>query len=324
MRRPDEAGVTNMSVLEPEVVAAIDDLGLAARRVVEGMRAGEHRSPFHGFNHEFSQYREYRPGDDLKYLDWKALGRTDRLYTRLFLETTDMAVVFVVDASASMGFPAEGDASKGSAAGISKLRYATILGAALAHMVIGSGDAAGLLAVSGDDMTWVPARGGRGHLRLLLQRLAALEAGGSWQPRASLRRAAELLRRRGLLVVLSDLYDDEHGTFNELERAVARGHEVAALHVLSRQELELPYEGPLELTDLEDGGRRLTDVAKVREVYRARIDAFCEGWKRRTTAAGIDYQRFVTDEAPSQTLRQYLVRRSASAGVTRPHLHRKR
>jgi uncharacterized protein (DUF58 family) len=316
-----------MGVLEPEVVAAIDDLGLAARRVVEGLRAGEHRSPFHGFNHEFSQYREYRPGDDLKYLDWKALGRTDRLYTRLFLETTNMAVVFVVDASASMGFPVAGDSSgapAGGSAGVSKLRYASVMTAALAHLLIGSGDAAGLLALSDRNTTWLPARGGRAHLQHLLQRLARLEPGGAWQPQRALRRAAELLRRRGLLVVLSDFYDDEDATFAELKRCAARGHEVAMLHVLSRPELELPYDGPLEFTDMEGNARRLTEPAKVRDAYRERIAAFCEGWRQRATAAGIDYQRLVTDEPPSTALRQYLVRREIAAGHTHTHPHRKR
>lgn len=301
------------SVLRPEVVAAIEDLGLAARLVVEGARAGEHRSPFHGFNHEFSRYREYRPGDDLKYLDWKALARTDRLYTRLFLETTNMSVVFVIDTSASMDFPE----------GVSKLRYATIVGAALAHLVIGSGDAAGLMAVGGKGSTYLPARGGRGHLRLLLQRLARLDAGGSWDPARAIRRAAELLRRRGLLVVLSDFYDDEEATLLELKRAMARGHEVAMLQVISPDELELPYDGPLELADLEAGTRRLTDATKVREAYRERVAAFCDDWRRRATRAGIDYQRFVTGEPPSSALRQYLVRRDAAAGLGHRHPHRK-
>jgi len=302
-----------MALLRPEVVAAIDDLGLAARKVVEGMRAGEHRSPFHGFNHEFSQYREYRPGDDLKYLDWKALGRTDRLYTRLFLETTNMSVVFVVDASASMGFPEE----------LSKLRYGAIAAAALAHLVVTSGDAAGLLAASDDDLVYVPARGGRGHLQLLLQRLDRLQPAGVWRPARAVRRAAELLRRRGLLVVLSDFYDDEEATFAEMKRAAASGHEVAMMHVLSRAELDLPYDGSVELIDMESEDHRLADTTGVRDRYRRRVAAFCDAWRQRATGAGIDYQMLVTDEPPADALRRYLVRREAAAGAPHTHHHRK-
>jgi len=306
--------VLKVPALDPGVVAAIDDLGLAARLVVEGMRAGEHRSPFHGFNLEFSQYREYRPGDDLKYFDWKALARTDRLYTRQFRETTNMEVVFVLDASASMDFPA-GD--------VSKFDYATIVTAAMAYLVITGGDAAGLLAMNDDGLTYVPARGGRGHLQLLLGRLARIEPHGRWQPRRAISRAAELLRRRGMLVVLSDFYDEEDATLVELKRAGARGHEVAMLQLISRQELDLPYNGALEFADLEDGARCLTDVAATRQAYKESISAFCDGWRQRARTGGIEYERFLTDQSPSWALRQYLVRREAAAGLSHTHPHRK-
>ncbi len=305
---------TAVSALDPEVVAAIDDLALAARLVVEGMRSGEHRSPFHGFNLEFSQYREYRPGDDLKYLDWKALARTDRLYTRQFQETTNMAVVFVVDASASMDFPSPG---------VSKLAYASVIVAAMAHLVITSGDAAGLMAMNGDGLSYVPARGGRAHLQRVLRHLARLRPGGGWQPRRAVGRAAELLRRRGMLVVVSDFYDEEDGTLIELKRATARGHEVAMLHTLSPEELELPYSGALEFTDLEGEARRLTDVATSGELYRSRIAEFCDRWRSRARGSGIEYERLVTDRPPALALRQYLARRQAAAGLSHTHPHRK-
>src|SRR5689334_2261575 len=147
------------SALSASVVAAIDDLELAARLVVEGLRAGSHRSPFHGYSSEFQQHRPYRAGDDLKYLDWKLLARTDRLYTRQFRETTSMSVMLVLDGSASMAFPETG---------LSKWRYAAIAAAALAHMVVSQGDAVGLLAMTGNRMTYLPAKGGRPHLRSLI------------------------------------------------------------------------------------------------------------------------------------------------------------
>jgi len=306
--------IGSVSALSPDVVAAIDDLELAARLVVEGMRAGEHRSPFHGFSLEFSQYREYRPGDDLKYLDWKALARTDRLYTRQFRETTNMAVVFVLDASASMGFP---DAD------VSKLAYASIITAAMAYLVITGGDAAGLMAMSDEGLIYLPARGGRAHLQLLLRRLANIEPRGRWRPQHAIKRAAELLRRRGMLVALSDFYDQEDATLVELKRAGARGHEVAMLQILSRHEIDLPYKGSLEFTDVEDGARCLTDATASREAYKERVEAFCTGWRSRARAAGIEYERFITDEAPSRALRQYLVRREKAAGLSHTHPHRK-
>jgi len=303
-----------VSALSPDVVAAIDDLELAARLVVEGARAGEHRSPFHGFNLEFSKYREYRPGDDLKYLDWKALARTDRLYTRQFRETTNMSVVFVLDASASMAFPDDD---------VSKFQYASIVTAAMAYLVIAGGDAAGLMAMNDDGLTYLPARGGRAHLQLLLQRLARIEAKGRWRPRHAISRAAELLRRSGMLVVMSDFYDDEEETLVELKRAGARGHEVVMLQLLSPQEIDLPYRGPMEFADLEGGALRLTDATASREAYRDAVAAFCDGWRGRARAGGIEYERFVTDQPPSRALRQYLVRRQAAAGLRHTHPHRK-
>src|SRR5881628_3886180 len=139
-----------MTALSPAVVAAIDDLELAARIVVEGLRTGGHRSPFHGYSTEFRQHRPYRAGDDLKHLDWKLFARSDRLYTRQYLETTNLSVMIVLDTSASMGFPEPG---------VSKLRYGAILAAALAHLVSERGNAVGLMTMNGERLEYVPARG---------------------------------------------------------------------------------------------------------------------------------------------------------------------
>ncbi|MEO6877326.1 MAG: DUF58 domain-containing protein, partial [Gemmatimonadaceae bacterium] len=164
---------TTSTALSASVVAAIDDLELAARLVVEGLRTGGHRSPFHGYSTEFRQHRPYRAGDDLKYLDWKLFGRSDRLYTRQFRETTNLSVMIVLDASASMAFPEEGT---------SKLRYATIVAAALSYLVSEQGHAVGLMTSTSGKLTYVPARGGRPHLRSLLARLDRLSPAGAWDP----------------------------------------------------------------------------------------------------------------------------------------------
>src|SRR4051812_33888410 len=159
-------------VLDPSTVAAIDDLELAARLVVEGLRSGEHRSPFHGFSAEFSQHRPYRAGDDLKYLDWKLLARTDRLYSRQFRETTNLSAMIVLDTSASMAFPPSG---------VSKFRYASIVAAALAYLIIDRGDAAGLMTMSGGALRFLPARSGRTHLRALLAQIERTTPSGAFE-----------------------------------------------------------------------------------------------------------------------------------------------
>ena len=188
------------SLLSPAVVAAIDDLELAARVVVEGLRVGGHRSPFHGYGADFQQHRPYRAGDDLKYLDWKVYARSNRLYTRQFRETTNVSVMFVLDTSASMAF---------APGGISKLRYASIVTAALAYLASEQGNAVGCMTMTDGNLAYLPARSGRGHLRSLLARIDGLTAAGAWQPATVIGRAAELLQRRGLIGVSSDFYDDE-------------------------------------------------------------------------------------------------------------------
>jgi uncharacterized protein (DUF58 family) len=235
------------------VVAAIDDLEVVARHIVEGLRTGEHRSPFHGFSAEFSQYRPYRPGDDLKYLDWKVLARTDRLYTRQFRETTNLSATLVVDASASMAYPSAADASA-NGAGVSKFVYARLIAAALAYLLVQQGDAVGLMTMVDDKFVYVPPRGGRMHLRRVLAQLSVLKPAGGWRPGAVIARAAELLRRRGVLLALSDFYDAEAETLTELKRAARRGHETAILQIMSRREIEFPYTGGMEFQDLETGG----------------------------------------------------------------------
>ena len=304
------------TVLDPAVVAAIDDLEVAARYIVEGLRTGEHRSPFHGFSAEFSQYRPYRPGDDLKYLDWKVLARTDRLYTRQFRETTNLAAMLVVDASASMAYPSAGAGRAGKTHGASKFAYARMIAAALAYLLIEQGDAVGLMTTENDRLVYLPPRGGKTHLRRVLAELSRLTPSGSWTPGTVIARAAELLRRRGLLLMLSDFYDDELATLTELKRAARRGHEAAVLQVMSRPEIEFPYSGGTEFEDLESPARRIVDAAAIGREYRARVAAFLERWRTDARTAGLDYALLTTDRPPDEALRGYLIRRGAGRDVT--------
>ena len=291
-----------MNALSPAVVAAIDDLELAARVVVEGLRVGGHRSPFHGYGAEFQQHRPYRAGDDLKYLDWKVYARSNRLYTRQFRETTNVSVMLVLDTSASMAFPETG---------VSKFRYACIIAAAIAYLASEQGNAVGLLTMTDDRMVYLPARSGRVHLRTLLARIDGLRPAGTWHPARVIRRAAELLERRGLMMVLSDFYDEESNTQRELRHVVQRGHDVAMLQVIARDERALTFETQVELRDLETGERRLVEPQTAGVVYRDAMTQFLERCRSFAQHEGIDYGLLDTSEAPERALRDYLVRRSA-------------
>jgi uncharacterized protein (DUF58 family) len=258
--------------------------------------SGLHRSPFHGYSAEFSQYRHYRPGDDLKYVDWKRVARTDRVYTKQFRETTNMGAAIVVDTSASMAFPERS---------MSKFRYCVVAAAALAHLISSQGDGVGLVTTD----AFLAPRPGRQHLRRLLAALAGTVATGSWRPAETVRRASERLGRRGLLLVFSDLYDQENETFAELRRAARMGHEVALFQVISRDEIEFGYRRDVEFVDLETGESLAVDAAAARRDYADAVTAFLESWRRRAGAEGFQYSLMVTDVPPDRALRNFLVAR---------------
>jgi len=216
-----------------------------------------------------------------------------------------MSVMIVLDASASMDFPATG---------VSKFRYATVLAAALSYLIVTDGDRAGLMTSTGGALTYVPVRGGRLHLRTLLSQLERLTPAGVWKPAQSIARAADILKRRGLVIVISDFYDAEEETLRELKRVRRRGHDVAMLQIVSRPEIDFSYDGQIEFEDLESGGKQLVDATTATAGYRTAIGAFLAEWKRRARQDGIEYARFTTDQPPSDALRSYLVQRGS-----RPH-----
>jgi uncharacterized protein (DUF58 family) len=271
---------TGDPLLDPVLLNAIGDLELVARVTVDGTVSGLHRSPFHGFSAEFQQYRHYRPGDDLKYVDWKLLARTDRVYTKQYRETTNLVAQIAVDASASMAYRGE--------RGVSKIDYARMLAAALAHIAAGQGDAVGLSVFADALRAYVPGRSGQAHLRRVLLALTSMEAGGATAAAAALKRATDFLKRRGLLIVVSDLYDEDGGVEEELRRALRIGHEVAVFHVLTSDEVEFPF---------TDG-------------YRREFAAFLDRWRGRCAASGIDYTLVTTDAPLDRALRGYLIRRA--------------
>jgi uncharacterized protein (DUF58 family) len=285
--------------LDPQMLAAIGDLEFIARVTVEGALSGLHRSPFHGYSAEFSQYRHYRPGDDLKYIDWKLFARTDRIYTKQYRETTNARMQIVLDGSASMAYrPVDG---------VSKFEYARMLSAALAHLVAGQGDATGLTIFDAGIRSHIGSRPGRSHLRRVLTTLANATPGGRGEPARALRRAVDMFRSRGILVHISDLYDAEDAVQAELVRAAHIGHDVTVCHVLTRDELEWRWDD-LEVEDSETG-ERVVSGARARDEYRSKVTAFVDGWRSACTREGMEYVLARTDTPLDATLRSYLLQR---------------
>ncbi|MCA1585940.1 MAG: DUF58 domain-containing protein [Acidobacteria bacterium] len=299
-------------IVAPAERSTLRDLELIARATAEGLRQGLHRSPFHGYSAEFSQYRHYRPGDDLKYVDWKAFGRTDRLYTRQFRETSNLDALFVVDVSRSMNFPAADSHERGSVRHErTKLALAQAAAAALATLVIDQGDTAGLLAV-GDSTSFVPARSGRHHLHLLLASLARLTASAVTPVSTALKRVSVVAARRGLVVLLSDLYDDE-AALGEVRRLSRMRHEVIVCHVLARAELHLRRVPAGEFVDLETGTRATVDPGAASATYEQAFATFLSRVTHSLAREGVDYVRLVTDEPIEAALRRFLVARRGRA-----------
>jgi uncharacterized protein (DUF58 family) len=294
-------------VVSPAELSSLRDLEILARTTVEGLRQGLHRSPFHGYSAEFSQYRHYRPGDDLKYVDWKLFGRTDRLYSRQFRETTNMSALFVVDVSRSMDFPSDGVQTK--------FALARATAAVLATLVIDQGDAAGLLALADERpgaAAYVPPRSGRHHLHMCLAELARLRSEGDVAIGTVLRRATALLRRRGLIVVISDLYDEDD-VLKEVRRLSRMGHDVVVIHIMAREEVSLPRGGAVEFEDLESGARVVTNADAIAVAYQQNIQAFVTKVEHGMAREGVGYLRLITGEPLEPALRRYLVARRGGA-----------
>jgi uncharacterized protein (DUF58 family) len=293
-----------IATLDPRVLSAISDLELVARVTVDGTIAGLHRSPFHGYSAEFSQYRPYRAGDDLKYVDWKLYARTDRFYTKQFRETTNLRALMAVDASGSMGYA--------GANGVTKATYARLLGAALSHLLAAQGDGIGLVVYDLAVRKFIPSRTGRAHIRSLLVAFSQVEPGGRTAAAPALKRASELLKRRGLIMLFSDLYDDEDAVERELRRAVRMGHELAVFHILTPDEVTLRLTGDVEVEDLESRQTVLTRGSEVRGQYQTRFGEFLERWRARCATHGVDYTQALTDAPLDETLRPFLLRRRAA------------
>lgn len=281
-------------VVSSSELQSLRDLELVTRKTVEGLRQGLHRSPFHGYSAEFSQYRHYRPGDDLKYVDWKAFARTDRLYTRQFRETTNLAALFVLDVSRSMNFGGKFDLAR---------QVTAILGT----LVLDQGDAAGVLAVD-DRARLVPPRSGHHHLRVFLAQVGQLAPTGEASLGDALRKAATVMKRRGLVIVVSDLYEDAEA-LPQVRRLARMGHDVVVIHTLAREELTLDVGGAAELVDLESGRSLMVQPSAVRDGYVAAVRQWLTSVHDAVTGDGIEYLRLLTGEPLEPALRRFLMRR---------------
>jgi uncharacterized protein (DUF58 family) len=288
--------------LDPLDIALLESMSVRARVIVEGAFAGLHGNPHTGASIEFSEHKEYAPGDDIRRIDWKAVGRVDRYYLKRFEDETEMRTFLLVDASASMGY---------GRAGTTKLTYASYLAAALAYLLAQQGDPAGLVVFDADTRTYVPPRTRGGHVRDVLGALDAVYPAGATDPARALSYVAELADRRSLIVLFSDLLDAPAALSDRLRQLRARGHDVAVFQVLDPDEIELPFDDLTEFQGLEPGDERrlLIDPRDLAAAFKQASAALRERWRRACIEARADYQQATTSEPPAEALRAFLFAR---------------
>ncbi|MCP4547537.1 MAG: DUF58 domain-containing protein [bacterium] len=276
---------------------------LMARLVVEGFIAGLHRSPFHGFSVEFSEYRPYIPGEPASRVDWKAFARTDRHFVKLFEEETNLRGTLLLDGSRSMDF--SGDPHR-----VTKFRYASMLTAGLAYLLIHQQDAVGLITFDEQIRRILPARSVRRHLYDLLIALEQNEPGGMTDVGDALHRAAERVGRRGLVILLSDLLDDPERVLAGLKHFRHRGHEVLVFHILDPLERDLDIRREVRLEDLETGEHLRTQPWFIRKEVGERVDAWVRGLESECRTHRIEYVPLTTDMPFDIALRRVLDHRA--------------
>jgi uncharacterized protein (DUF58 family) len=294
---------TRVDLLEPRELAALGGLEFVARQVVEGFLTGLHRSPHRGFSVEFAEHRMYQPGDDLRYIDWRMFGRSDRYYVKQFEEETNLRAYLLVDASSSMGWTSDPRAVP------PKSWYARQLAACLALLLLRQGDAVGLVGFDVAMREHILPRGGRRQWRELLRGIGSLEPQGRTEAAPALRDIAARLRRRGLIVLISDLLVDSEATRVALRFLRHRGHEVLVFHLLDPGERELPGIGDARFVDPETNEELPVSVADLRTEYREAVRQALEEWKRTCAPLGIDYVLVPTDQPMVHALRAYLHKR---------------
>lgn len=284
--------------LDPAMLARISDLALLARTVVDGFMHGQHRSLRKGSSSDFAEHRSYQPGDDLRRIDWRVFGRTDRFYVKEYEADTNASVTFVLDASGSMDF---------GSGPLTKFRYGQFLVASLAWLSQQQGDRVGLAMFSKDLTDIVPAS--TRHLQLLLHTLQRAKVGGPSELVVAIDKMAHLTTRAGIIVLVTDCYDSADTIANSVGSLRMRGHDVIVFHLVDPAERDFPYTQALTFEDAESGARLPLRPEDLRGKYQKLLTQHHDLLTKRLTGTGADYVRVYTDKPLDYALHEYLDRR---------------
>jgi uncharacterized protein (DUF58 family) len=300
--------------LDPALLARLGPLQVRARKVMEGVLTGLHKSPHHGQSVEFSEHKEYAPGDEIRHIDWRAFAKLDKYYVKRFEMETNLRALLVVDASGSMAY------GRGA---MTKLQYAAVCAGALAYLLSRQGDQVGL-CISGDAAAesterlpqgvreFVPFASSPAHVQEVLRRLENAEGRGPTLLPAALDFAAEKAGRRALVVVLSDLFDATERSIPALKMLRSRRHDVLLLQIHDREELDFPFDDPTRFLSMEDDRQIEAQPRQIRESYLAEMRGFLERTRKDLARADVEVQQIATDAAPDRVLLELLARREAA------------
>ncbi|MDQ1468604.1 MAG: hypothetical protein QOJ99_84 [Bryobacterales bacterium] len=283
--------------LDPQVLASISSLDLVAKTVVDGFVAGLHRSPTFGFSQEFAEYRQYVEGDDLRHVDWNVFARTERIYLKRFKGETNSQLLVLLDASASMTY---------GSANITKLDYARYMAASLVYLSSQQRDASGLIVFDEDIKSYVPPSTRQGQLMRLLHSIESAEGGMRTDFTKPFVHFQEYLRRRGIVVVLSDFYSDPEQIIKVIEPLRYRGNEVIMFHLLDPQEISPKFRDPVLLVDVEDDTAMEVSPEYARNEYREKMAQHRQKLSDKAAAAGLEYVFMDTSQPLDVGLRNYL------------------
>ncbi|MCS6807328.1 MAG: DUF58 domain-containing protein [Bacteroidota bacterium] len=292
--------------LEPRVISRIQGIDLKARLVVEGFITGLHKSPYHGFSIEFAEHRQYMPGDEIKFIDWKVFARTDRYYVKQYEDETNLRCTIILDASASMNYASQGN--------IAKFEYACYLAAAMAFLMMKQQDAVGLALYDTDIRTYLPAHSKKSYIQEILRTLGSAVPTRQTGTAPALAQIAERIARRGLVIVLSDFFDDVHAVISALKRFRHSNHEVLAFQILDPRERDFNFGYDALFRDMETGEEMTTQPQHIKAAYTHALKEFTEKLKKHCRERKIDYMLLDTAQPFDVALLQYLIKRRMIQG----------
>jgi uncharacterized protein (DUF58 family) len=293
-----------LTYLRPDVVSKLANMELRARMVVEGFITGLHKSPYHGFSVEFAEHRQYMPGDEIRRIDWKVYGKTDRYYIKQYEEETNLKSYIVMDASASMSF-----SSAGAGTGITKSEYASYIAASLSYLMVQQRDAVGLMTYDDAIRSVIPPHATKAHLRRILLELEHLTPSNKTKTGFALHRLAERMPRRGLVIVLSDLFDDPTQVLAALKYFRHNHHEVLVMQILDPLERSFAFGADAVFKDVETGEELPTQPYQIQRAYQKEMEHFLDRYKRECRENKIDYVLLDTTMPFDTALVNYLNKR---------------